>query len=75
MKGQQDFVTELKKLNTTISMIPPGGTGYVQVCNSFTNKKIKELIRDYKSVYYDQNEAKWKASKFTISERRVLLTE
>ena len=41
-----------------ISIILPRGTGYIQVYNSFTNKKIKELIHNYKSIYYDQNEAK-----------------
>ena len=66
MKGQQDFVTELKKLNTTISMIPPGGTGYVQVCNSFTNKKIKELISEIEEAYYDLYEAESKAGKVTV---------
>ena len=29
VKAQDDFVAELKKINTTISMVPPSGTGYV----------------------------------------------
>jgi hypothetical protein len=29
-------------------MVPPSKTGYVQVCNSFANKKIKKLISSKK---------------------------
>ena len=28
-RAQDDFISELKKLNTTVSIVPPGGTGYV----------------------------------------------
>jgi hypothetical protein len=50
-------VAELKKINTTILMVPPGGTGYVQVYNGFANKKIKELISERAELYYGLNEA------------------
>jgi hypothetical protein len=54
-------------------MVPPSGTGYVQVCDGFANKKIKELITKREELYYDLNEAQWKDGKFTVSDRRVLL--
>jgi hypothetical protein len=75
IQAQEDFVAELKKLNTTVSMVPSGGTGYVQVCDGFANKKIKELISKQEEIHYDQYEAEWKASKFTVSDRRVLLAQ
>ena len=57
VRSQGDFIAELKKLNTTVSIVPPGGTGYVQMCDGFTNKKIKELISELEEIHYDQNEA------------------
>jgi bacterioferritin-associated ferredoxin len=35
-------------------MVPPDATGYVQVCNGFANKKIKELISKQEEMHYDQ---------------------
>lgn len=72
-EAQDDFHTELKKLNTTVSMVPPGGTGYVQVCDGFANKKMKELIAEQEEIHYDNHEAEWRAGKYTVSDRRVLL--
>jgi hypothetical protein len=54
-------------------MVPPGATGYVQVCDGFPNKKIKKLISEREEIYYDQNEARWRAGKYSVSDRRVLL--
>jgi hypothetical protein len=73
-KAQEDFVAELKKLNITISMIPEGGTGYLQVLDLAVNKLIKTLIRECEEAHYDLHEAEWKAGKFTVSDRRILLT-
>ena len=75
VKAQDDFVAELKKINTTISMVPPGGTGYVQVYDGFANKKIKELISKREELYYDLNKAQQKAGKYSVSDRRVLLVQ
>ena len=47
---------ELKKLNYTISIMPTGGTSYVQMLDGFANKKIKELISEIEEIYYDQYE-------------------
>ena len=60
-------------MNTIVSMIPAGRTGYVQVYDSFTNKKIKELISEIEEAHYNLYEAEYKAGKFTVSDRRVLL--
>jgi hypothetical protein len=60
-------------MNTTVSMIPAGGTGYVQVCDGFANKKVKELISGMEEAHYDLYEAEYKAGKLTVSDRRVLL--
>jgi hypothetical protein len=54
-------------------MIPAGGTSYVQVCDGFANKKIKELISAMEEAHYDLYSAEYEAGKFTVSDRRVLL--
>jgi hypothetical protein len=38
-------------------MVSLGSTGYVQVCDGFANKKIKELITKRKELYYNLNKA------------------
>ena len=53
-------------------MILAGGTGYVQVCDGFTNKKIKELILEIEEAHYDLYEAEFKAGKFSISVLRLV---
>ena len=55
-------------------MVPPSGTGYIQVLDSFYNKKIKDLIWEQEEVFYDIYEAEFKAGKFTVSDRQVLLS-
>jgi hypothetical protein len=74
-KAQEDFVAELKKLNCTISMIPPGGTGYVQVCDTTANQLIKKFISESEEAHYDSHEMEYKTGRFTVGDRRVLLAE
>lgn len=74
-EAEDDFIAELKKLDTTVSMIPACGTGYVQVCDGFANKKIKELIAEMKEARYDLYEDEYKAAKFSAVDRRILLAE
>ena len=57
IKTEKDFITELKKLNCIISMIPPGATGYIQVLDGFVNKLIKKLIQESEETYYDLHKA------------------
>jgi hypothetical protein len=40
----EDFVDEFKKLNTTISVIPKGCTGYIQLLDVSINKIMKSII-------------------------------
>jgi hypothetical protein len=74
-QAEEDFVGELKKLNTTISMVPPGATGYVQVCDGFPNRKMKELISEREEIHYDLHEDEWRAGKYSVGDRRVLLVQ
>jgi len=75
IKAQDDFVSELHNMNTTTSLIPPGGTGYVQVLDISINKLIKTKITEYEEAHYDLYEDKWKAGKFSVQDRRILLVE
>jgi hypothetical protein len=74
-RANDDFVSELKELNTSISMVPAGGTGYVQICDTVVNGTLKDLISEQEEIHYDLNEDKWRSGKFTVSDRRVLLAE
>jgi hypothetical protein len=77
MRDENDFVEEFKKLNTTISIVPAGGTGYMQVLDGFINKKIKEfeLIQEEEEIHYNLYETEWKSGKFSVGDGRVLLAE
>jgi hypothetical protein len=72
---QQKLRNELKKLNVTVSIIPGGCTGYVQVLDVTVNKIMKQYIKEFEDQWVDKHFNKWKASKFNIGEQRVLLTE
>ena len=65
---------EFKKLNYTISYIPSGCTGFVQVLNVGLNKELKALIAQKASNYANKYYNRYKASDFTVADRRVLLT-
>jgi hypothetical protein len=54
-------------------MVPANKTGYVQVCDSFANKKIKELISKIEEAYYNLHKTEFKAGKFIVSDQQVLL--
>jgi hypothetical protein len=56
-------------------MVPSGATGYVQVCDGFPNKKMKELISEREEIHYDLHEDEWRAGKYSVGERRVLLVQ
>ena len=44
-KAKEDFYTELAKLNTTVSIIPAGCTGYLQALDISCNRILKSYIR------------------------------
>jgi hypothetical protein len=73
-QANDNFVAELKKLNVTISMIPGGGTGYVQVLDLLVNRLIKKIISDQEAAHYDIYEDEWRLGKFNVGDKRVLVT-
>jgi hypothetical protein len=71
---QQQLREEFTKLNTTLSIIPGGCTGYVQVLDVSVNKLIKQYIEEAEEAWIDKHMEQWKAGQFTIGDRRVLMT-
>jgi hypothetical protein len=65
----------LKSINCTTSFIPGGTTGFIQVCDTAINKALKDRIEELADIYIDQNEERRVEGKFTIGDRRVLLTK
>jgi hypothetical protein len=55
-------------------MIPGSGTGYVQVLDLLVNKRIKKIISECEEAHYDLYEEEWKAEKFNVGDKRVLVT-
>jgi len=72
---QQELRNELEKLNFTTSIIPRGCTGYVQVLDVSVNKIIKQYIEEAEDIHIDQHIEQWKAGKYTVGDRRVLITQ
>ena len=72
---QQELRDEFTKLNTTLSLIPGGCTGYVQVLDVSVNKIIKDYIDEYESIHIDENIEQWKKNGYSVSDRRILMTE
>jgi hypothetical protein len=50
-------------------------TGFVQVCDTVVNKSLKARIEELADQYIDENEREWVEGKYTVSQRRVLLTK
>jgi hypothetical protein len=67
--------TEFKKLNVTLSLIPGGCTGYVQVLDVAINSLLKALIQELEEIHIDHNLEKWNNNEYSIEERRILLTQ
>jgi hypothetical protein len=64
----------LKVEKTTLSIIPGGCTGIVQVLDVSINKTLKDLIKEEQDNHYDQHIEQWQQEKYNIGERRILLT-
>jgi hypothetical protein len=73
-KLQQDLRDELGRLKVTLSLIPGGCTGYVQVLDVLINKLIKAYIVEYEDEWIKENFEAWEAGKWSVGDRRVLLT-
>lgn len=63
-----------KKLYCTTSFIPSGYTGFVQVLDVIINKPLKDRIKELSEIHYDNNMDKWQHGKYSISERRIMIT-
>jgi hypothetical protein len=73
-KLQQELRDAFAKLNVTLSLIPGGCTGYVQVLDVLINKLIKAYIEEYEDLWLEENFELWESGKWTVSERRILMT-
>jgi hypothetical protein len=70
----KEVIAGFKALNCTTSFIPGGTTGFVQVCDTVINRSLKARIEELADQYIDKNEREWVEGKYTVSQRRVLLT-
>ena len=64
-----------RKFNITPSFIPSGCTSYVQVLNVTLNKPLKNRISELADLSYEKNLKKWKNEKYTVGDRRIMLTQ
>ena len=71
---QQELQDRFKMLNTTISIILGGCTGYVQVLDVTVNKIIKQYIEEAEDEWINKNFDQWAAGSFSVRDRQVLLT-
>ena len=65
---------ELREINTTLSVIPSGCTGYVQVLDVALNSLLKAKIRELSEEHQDHNLEKYTEGGFSVGDRRILLT-
>jgi len=66
---------EFDKVFCTTSYIPGGCTGFVQVLDVALNKLLKDMVAQAAEDHYDKYTAWYEDGKFTVGERRVLLTK
>jgi hypothetical protein len=68
-------INEFKKLNCTTSFILSGRTGFVQVLDVSLNKTLKALVAEAAEDYADKYAELYEDGKFSVGDRRVLLTK
>ena len=73
-KLQEELRNAFTKLNVTLSLIPGGCTGYVQVLDVLINKLIKAYIAEYEDLWLEENFELWESGKWSVGERRILMT-
>jgi hypothetical protein len=73
-KVRQELRDELLKINTVTSIIPSGGTGYLQPLDISVNKIIKDCIKQFEEAHHKEHLEEWKTGKFSIDSRRILMT-
>ena len=71
----KEVIHSFKALKCTTSFIPSGTTGFVQVCDTVVNRSLKARIEELADQYIDANERDWVEGKYSVSQRRVLLTK
>jgi hypothetical protein len=71
----KEVIASFKALNCTTSFIPGGTTGFIQVCDTVVNRSLKARIEDLAEQYIDEHESDWVEGKYSVSQRRVLLTK
>jgi hypothetical protein len=71
---QQKLRDTFTKLNVTLSIIPGGCTGYVQVLDVLVNKLIKAYIEEYEDQWVEAHFELWQSGKWSVGDRRVLMT-
>jgi hypothetical protein len=69
-----EVMAALRKLKTTVSLIPSGCTGFVQVLDVALNQPMKMLIKQEADDHYDTYIEQWTNRKYTVGERRIMLT-
>jgi hypothetical protein len=69
-----EVIGALQKLKATVSLIPSGCTGFVQVLDIALNQPMKILIKQEADDHYDTHIKQWTNGKYTVGERRIMLT-
>lgn len=67
-------LTAFRESKTITSFIPKGCTGLVQPLDTAVNKTIKAKISELLDREIDQNPELWESGKFSIGDRRILMT-
>ena len=71
----KEVIAGFKALKCTTLSIPSSRTSFVQVCDTVVNKSLKARIKELADQYINENKREWVEGKYTVSQRRVLLTK
>jgi hypothetical protein len=72
---RQQLREEVQRLNTVTSIIPGGGTPYLQPLDICANKILKDIIRNCEERHYEDHTEEWKNGRFSKPDRRILMTK
>ena len=64
----------LKELKTTLALIPPGLTSFLQPLDTAVNAPFKVWLEEFVDVYVTEKEQQNPNIKWTVSDRRVMIT-